>query len=144
MISDSALKISNLSKSYSTRKVVNDVSMEIHQGEIVGLLGPNGAGKTTTFHMVTGFIRPEGGTITLNGNDITHMPVYKRARLGLGYLAQEPSIFRKLTVRENILAILELLDEPKQNRTAIVDSLLTKLDVKHLAVNVVGLRWQGL
>jgi len=133
MSNDSGLVISNLSKSYSTRKVVNDVTMEIHQGEIVGLLGPNGAGKTTTFHMVTGFIRPEGGTITLNGNDITHMPVYQRARLGLGYLAQEPSVFRKLTVRENILAILELLDEPKQNRTAIVDSLLTKLDVKHLA-----------
>jgi lipopolysaccharide export system ATP-binding protein len=133
MSSDSGLVISNLSKSYSTRKVVNDVSMEIHQNEIVGLLGPNGAGKTTTFHMVTGFIRPEGGTITLNGHDITHMPVYQRARMGLGYLAQEPSVFRKLTVRENILAILELLDEPKQNRNAIVDSLLNKLDVKHLA-----------
>lgn len=133
MSNDSGLVISNLSKSYSTRKVVNDVTMEIHQGEIVGLLGPNGAGKTTTFHMVTGFIRPEGGKITLNGNDITHMPVYQRARMGLGYLAQEPSVFRKLTVRENILAILELLDEPKQNRNAIVDNLLLKLDVKHLA-----------
>lgn len=130
---NSALIIQNLSKSYNTRKVVNDISLEIHQSEIVGLLGPNGAGKTTTFHMVTGFIRPETGTILLNGTKITNFPVYKRARLGLGYLAQEPSIFRKLTVEENILAILELLNVPKENRKEIVNNLLTKLDIKNLA-----------
>ncbi len=133
MSNNSGLNIRNLYKSYNNRKVVNDVSFEIHQGEIVGLLGPNGAGKTTSFHMVTGFIRPESGSIFLNDTEITNFPVYKRARLGLGYLAQEPSIFRKLTVEENILAILELLNIAQMNHKKIVDELLTKLDIKHLA-----------
>lgn len=130
---NTALIAQNLVKSYNSRKVVNDVSLEIHQGEIVGLLGPNGAGKTTTFHMITGYIQPEAGKIFLNGQEITDMPVYKRARLGLGYLSQEPSIFRKLSVKDNILAILELLNVPKEKRQEILDKLLLKLDIKELA-----------
>jgi len=130
-----ALTVKSLSKSYSTRKVVNEVSLEIYQGEIVGLLGPNGAGKTTTFHMITGFIRPEAGQIFINNIEITNLAVYKRAQLGLGYLAQEPSIFRKLTVQENILAILELINTSNTDNKQIVDDLLTKLDIKHLAKN---------
>jgi len=133
MPNNSGLNLQNLCTSYNNRKVVNDVSFEIHQGEIVGLLGPNGAGKTTSFHMVTGFIRPEGGSIFLNNTEITNFPVYKRARLGLGYLAQEPSIFRKLTVEENILAIIEFLNVAQMNHKKIVDELLTKLAIKHLA-----------
>jgi lipopolysaccharide export system ATP-binding protein len=135
MNNSQALTIQNLSKSYSTRKVVNDVSLEIHQGEIVGLLGPNGAGKTTTFHMITGFIRPESGKIFINNTEITNLAVYKRAQLGLGYLAQEPSVFRKLSVEQNILAILELLNFPDTDNQKIVDELMTKLDIKHLAKN---------
>lgn len=130
-----ALTIHNLSKSYNTRKVVNDISLEIQQGEIVGLLGPNGAGKTTTFHMITGFIRPDAGKIFINNIEITNLAVYKRAQLGLGYLAQEPSVFRKLTVEQNILAILELLNLPGADIEKTVDELLTKLDIKHLAKN---------
>ncbi|MEO0076245.1 MAG: LPS export ABC transporter ATP-binding protein [candidate division WOR-3 bacterium] len=133
MSNNSALIIQNLTKSYNSRKVVNDISLEIHQGEIVGLLGPNGAGKTTTFHIITGFIKPESGRIILNNTDITNFPIYQRARLGLGYLAQEPSVFRKLTVEENILAILELLNTPKQTQREILEHLLNKLDIKHLA-----------
>ncbi|MBS4016377.1 MAG: LPS export ABC transporter ATP-binding protein [Candidatus Latescibacteria bacterium] len=128
-----SLSIQNLVKSYNLRKVVNDVSLEIHQAEIVGLLGPNGAGKTTTFHMITGFIQPEAGRIFIADTDITNFAVYRRARLGIGYLAQEPSIFRKLSVRDNILAILEFLNSPQQERHKIVDSFLAKLDVAHLA-----------
>jgi lipopolysaccharide export system ATP-binding protein len=133
MTADSKLIVQNLSKSYNTRKVVNDISLEINQGKIVGLLGPNGAGKTTTFHMVTGFIRPDSGSIFIDNNEITNLPVYKRARLGLGYLAQEPSIFRKLNVTENLLSIMELLNIPEIKRRIVVDELLTKLDVRHLA-----------
>ncbi len=129
----SKLSVRNLSKSYGMRKVVNEISLEIKQGGIVGLLGPNGAGKTTTFHMVTGFIKPEGGNIFIDNSNITNLPVYKRARLGLGYLAQEPSIFRKLSVEDNLLAIMELLDDSETERHSKVDELLTKLDVKHLA-----------
>jgi lipopolysaccharide export system ATP-binding protein len=133
MAENSKLIVQKLSKSYNTRKVVNEVSLEIKQGEIVGLLGPNGAGKTTTFHMVTGYIRPEGGNIFIDDNDITNLAVYKRARLGLGYLAQEPSIFRKLSVEDNLLAIMELLGNDEKDRKARVDELLKKLDVKHLS-----------
>jgi len=135
MTESQALTVRNLCKSYNTRKVVNDVSLEIHPGEIVGLLGPNGAGKTTTFHMITGFIRPEAGKIFIDRTEITNFAVFKRARLGLGYLAQEPSVFRKLTVEENILAILELLNTPEENRKQIVDDMLNKLDIKQLAKN---------
>jgi lipopolysaccharide export system ATP-binding protein len=123
------LEARDLSKRYGGRVVVEGVSLALSRGEIVGLLGPNGAGKTTTFHMITGFIRPERGTITLDGHDITHMRVYKRARLGLGYLSQEPSIFRKLSVEDNVKAILEMLGVPKSEQTARVDELLAKLNV---------------
>jgi len=121
-----------LVKQYGERKVVDGVSLELQRGEIVGLLGPNGAGKTTTFHMITGFIRPRHGTITLDNHDITRMPVYKRARLGLGYLSQEPSIFRKLSVEDNVRAILEMLGVPKAERAARVEELLAKFNVEHL------------
>ena len=96
-------------KTYRRRNVVNDVALDVKQGEIVGLLGPNGAGKTTTFYMIVGLIPPEQGRILFDGEDITNMPMYRRARRGIGYLSQEPSVFRKLTVEENILAILETL-----------------------------------
>lgn len=135
MQQNKSLLIRNLNKSYNLRKVVDDVSLDIHQGEIVGLLGPNGAGKTTTFHMITGFIHPEAGKIFISDTEITNLAVYKRARLGIGYLAQEPSIFRKLSVRNNILSILELLKTPVNKRTEIVNSVLTKLAVAHLADN---------
>jgi len=121
-----------LVKSYSGRRVVDEVGLDLDRGEIVGLLGPNGAGKTTTFHMVTGFIRPEEGRIALDGTDITHMPVFRRARLGLGYLSQEPSIFRKLSVWDNVKAILEMLDYPKAKREARVEELLDRFNVGHL------------
>jgi lipopolysaccharide export system ATP-binding protein len=122
----------DLAKRYGERKVVDGVSLELARGEIVGLLGPNGAGKTTTFHMITGFIRPEHGTITLDDHDITRMPVYKRARLGLGYLSQEPSIFRKLSVEDNVRAILEMLGVPKAEQAERVEELLAKFNVGHL------------
>ena len=105
----SHLSAKGLTKIYSRRKVVNHIDLEIAPGEVVGLLGPNGAGKTTTFYMIVGLIRPDGGEIYLDGEDISRYPMYKRARKGLNYLLQEPSVFRKLTVEENILAILERL-----------------------------------
>ncbi len=118
-----------LVKTYGGRRVVNEVSLELNRQEVVGLLGPNGAGKTTTFHMITGFVRPDSGRIFLDGVDITHLPVYKRARLGLGYLSQEPSVFRKLSVEDNIRAILELLNISRAEQEQIIDGLLTKLNI---------------
>ena len=109
-VGGSVLEASGLVKTYRRRRVVNDVALRLQQGEIVGLLGPNGAGKTTTFYMIVGLIQPLAGTIAMDGADITSMPMYKRARRGIGYLSQEPSIFRKLSVEDNILAILETLD----------------------------------
>lgn len=129
------LKAEGLVKSYRKRKVVNEVTIEVEQGEIVGLLGPNGAGKTTTFHMITGLVRPEAGRVYLDGQDITGLPMYKRARLGIGYLSQEPSIFRRLTVEENILAILEALRISAEERRRRVQQLLQELNVSHLAKN---------
>jgi lipopolysaccharide export system ATP-binding protein len=126
------LEARNLVKCYGERKVVDGVSLELAQGEIVGLLGPNGAGKTTTFHMITGFIRPEQGTITMDDYDITRMPVYRRARLGLGYLSQEPSIFRKLSVEDNVKAILEMLGVSKAEQVVRVEELLAKFNVSQL------------
>ena len=120
-------------KSYRGRCVVNKVSIQIGRGEIVGLLGPNGAGKTTTFYMVVGIIRPEEGKILFRGEEITKLPIYKRARLGIGYLSQEPSIFRKLTVEENIMAILETLDIPQAERDRRLKKLLNDLDIAYLA-----------
>ncbi len=127
------LRARALVKSFRKKKVVDDVSLEVREGEVVGLLGPNGAGKTTTFHMVVGLTRPESGSVFLNDEEITELPMYLRARGGINYLPQEPSIFRKLTVEENVLAILETLDlKPgeKQERLAI---LLRELDLTDLA-----------
>ena len=102
-----SLAVRDLSKRYRNREAVKGVSLQIAPGEVVGLLGPNGAGKTTIFYMIVGLVRPDNGTVLLNGQDITRLPMHRRARMGLGYLPQEPSVFRKLTVRENILAFLE-------------------------------------
>lgn len=121
-----------LTKTYRRRRVVNDVHVELRQGEIVGLLGPNGAGKTTTFYMIVGLVRPDAGRIYLDGDDISTLPMYQRARRGIGYLAQEPSVFRKLTVEENVLAILETLRLSPDERAARLDALLDELSIKHL------------
>jgi lipopolysaccharide export system ATP-binding protein len=128
----STLEARGLVKTYRRRRVVNDVALRLQQGEIVGLLGPNGAGKTTTFYMIVGLIQPLSGSILLDGADITSMPMYKRARHGIGYLSQEPSIFRKLSVEDNILAILETLDLSTAERRARLESLLDELSIKHL------------
>jgi lipopolysaccharide export system ATP-binding protein len=128
----SKLEAHHLAKVYKRRRVVSDVSITVEQGEIVGLLGPNGAGKTTTFYMITGLIRTDEGAITLDGRDITTAPMYQRARMGVGYLAQEPSVFRKLTVEENILAILEMLPLSEAERTARLEQVLDELAIKHL------------
>ncbi len=124
-----------LLKSYRGRTVVNRVTINVFRGEIVGLLGPNGAGKTTTFYMTVGVIKAEDGRISFRGEDITQLPMYQRARLGIGYLSQEPSIFRKLTVEENIMAILETLDISPLERDERLRQLLNELDISHLAKN---------
>ncbi|NOT08322.1 MAG: LPS export ABC transporter ATP-binding protein [Gemmatimonadales bacterium] len=124
-----------LKKSFKRRAVVNDVAVNVSQGEIVGLLGPNGAGKTTTFYLITGLIRPDAGTITLDGKDLTEAPMYRRARAGIGYLAQEPSVFRRMTVEENVMAILETLPLSKAERRARLEQLLDELSIKHLRGN---------
>jgi lipopolysaccharide export system ATP-binding protein len=119
-------------KIYRKRRVVADVHVEVAQGEIVGLLGPNGAGKTTTFYMMVGLIGPDAGRVFLDDEELTRTPMYKRARAGIGYLAQEPSIFRKLTVEENILAILETMPLPRSEKRARLERLLDELGIKHL------------
>jgi lipopolysaccharide export system ATP-binding protein len=129
------LETQNLVKSYKGRCVANQVSIQISRGEIVGLLGPNGAGKTTTFYMVVGVIKPDNGRIVFRGEEVTHLPMYKRARMGMGYLSQEPSVFRKLTVEENIMAILETLDIPRIERKKRLEKLLEELDIAYLAKN---------
>ncbi|MGZ8456466.1 MAG: LPS export ABC transporter ATP-binding protein [Gemmatirosa sp.] len=126
------LSADGLVKIYRSRRVVNDVALHLQQGEIVGLLGPNGAGKTTTFYMIVGLIAPNAGRIRLDGVDVTDMPMYRRARQGIGYLSQEPSIFRKLSVEDNILAILETLDLSKSERAERLEALLNELSIKHL------------
>jgi lipopolysaccharide export system ATP-binding protein len=131
----SVLDAEGLVKIYKRRRVVDDVDVHLRQGEIVGLLGPNGAGKTTTFYMIVGLIDPVKGRIRLDGEDITRMAMYRRARRGIGYLSQEPSIFRKLTVEENILAILETLRLGKDERRSRLESLLDDLNIKHLRQN---------
>jgi lipopolysaccharide export system ATP-binding protein len=118
---------------YGKWRVVNDVSIQVRRGEVVGLLGPNGAGKTTCFYMIVGLLRPNQGRIRLDGDDITREPMYRRARMGLGYLAQEPSIFQRLTVRENILAVLETLKLDRRERERRLTSLLGDLNLTHLA-----------
>ena len=122
----------DLCKSYKKRRVVNKISLEVRKGEIVGLLGPNGAGKTTTFYMITGIVKPESGKVFFNEQDITDYPMHKRANLGIGYLAQEPSIFRDLSVEDNILAILEMRKIKKEERIKIKDDLLEEFKLTHV------------
>ncbi len=123
----STLRAEGLRKTYGRRAVVDDVAIDLHQGEIVGLLGPNGAGKTTTFYLITGLIRADRGRIHLDDHDITREPMYRRARRGIGYLAQEPSVFRRMTVEQNVLAILETLRLSRSERRARLDVMLSEL-----------------
>ena len=125
----SVLQVYNLVKEYKKRKVVNDVSLSVKQGEIVGLLGPNGAGKTTTFYMICGMIKPNEGEVELDGELISKYPMYKRAKMGIGYLPQEASIFRKMTVEENILAVLQFMDLDKFEIEDQCEALLKDLNI---------------
>ena len=127
------LRSEGLVKRYKKRTVVNDVSVEVRQGEIVGLLGPNGAGKTTTFYMIVGMIRPNAGTVHLDGTEITSLPMYQRARLGIGYLAQEASVFRRLSVRDNILAVLQMTPMSGKEQADKCDRLLEDFGLTHIA-----------
>jgi len=127
------LRVEGLTKSFGEKRAVDDVSLEIRGGEVVGLLGPNGAGKTTAFYLITGLIKPTSGRVYLNGEDLTTYPMYMRARRGVGYLPQEPSVFRKLTVEENILAILETLDMSAKDRQKRLDDLLGELGISSIA-----------
>ncbi len=127
------LRAEGLTKSFVGRRVVDDVTIEVHAGEVVGLLGPNGAGKTTSFHMIVGLTRPDAGRVFLGDVDVTPLPMYERARRGIGYLPQEPSIFRKLTVEQNILAILETLDLSAAERTERLRQLLDELGIAKVA-----------
>ena len=126
------LYLKDLEKSYSNRQVVNSVSLNVKSGEVVGLLGPNGAGKTTTFYMTIGLVRPDKGKVLLDDEDITDLPMYQRARKGVGYLPQETSIFRKLTVKQNLMAILEILPIDSAKRKRRAETLLEELGIKHL------------
>ncbi len=126
------LKAETLHKKYGKREVVKGVSLEVNKGEIIGLLGPNGAGKTTTFRMVTGMIRPNAGDVFLDDKKITKLPMYKRARLGIGYLSQEPSVFRKLTVEQNLLLVMEFLGFSKKEKKQKLDELLGELKITHI------------
>ncbi len=128
-----ALEAKKLEKSYRGRKIVRGISVQVKQGEVVGLLGPNGAGKTTTFYMVVGLVKPDQGRVLLDGADITKMPMYQRAKNGIGYLPQEPSIFRKMTVAENLMAILETMNLSSAERKERRDNLLEELGISHLA-----------
>jgi lipopolysaccharide export system ATP-binding protein len=130
------LEVKDLIKSYRGRRVVNGIELGLSQGEIVGLLGPNGAGKTTTFYMMVGLTRPDSGQILFNGENLVHLPMYLRARRGINYLPQEPSIFTKLTVEENILAILETLDLSREEQYARLEGLLDELKIRPLAKNM--------
>jgi lipopolysaccharide export system ATP-binding protein len=128
----SVIRAKGLTKVYQRRRVVDGVDLQVTQGEIVGLLGPNGAGKTTSFYMIVGLISPDAGEVFLDDRSLTKVPMYKRARLGLGYLAQEPSIFRKLTVEENVMAILETRNFNRKERKARLEQLLNELSIAHL------------
>ncbi|MBT4915504.1 MAG: LPS export ABC transporter ATP-binding protein [Formosa sp.] len=126
------LRVQNLMKSYSGRKVVKDVSFEVNQGEIVGLLGPNGAGKTTSFYMTVGLIKPNGGAIYLDDTEITSYPMYKRAQSGIGYLAQEASVFRKLSIEDNILSVLQMTKLSKKEQIKKMESLIDEFSLNHI------------
>ncbi len=130
------LRAEHLVKIYKGRRVVNDISVQVEQGEIVGLLGPNGAGKTTSFYMIVGLIQPNDGRIFLEDDEITGLPMYKRAKLGIGYLAQEASVFRKLSVEENILAVLEMTKMPKAQQKEKMESLLEEFSLTHVRKNL--------
>jgi lipopolysaccharide export system ATP-binding protein len=127
------IQTEKLVKAYKGRKVVREVGVNVMPGEIVGLLGPNGAGKTTSFYMIVGLVRPTSGKVYFNGKNVTSVPMYKRARMGMGYLSQEPSIFRKLTVRENVMSILETLPISGKERKKRLETLLEELKIAHLA-----------
>jgi lipopolysaccharide export system ATP-binding protein len=129
----SVLSAERVAKAYNGRRVVDGISLEVSGGQVVGLLGPNGAGKTTTFHMLVGLVRPDEGKVFMNGNDLTTIPVYQRARAGLSYLPQEPSVFRRLTVEENLQAVLEVLDLTEQERRDRRERLMRMLGISHLA-----------
>ncbi len=133
MTEPALVRTQELVKAYHGRRVVNGVNLEVRKGEIVGLLGPNGAGKTTSFYMIVGLIKPTAGQVFFQNQDVTQMPMYKRARMGMGYLAQEPSIFRRLTVAENVMAILETLPIAAAERRRRLNSLLEELKISHLA-----------
>jgi lipopolysaccharide export system ATP-binding protein len=126
------IQTQSLVKIYRGRRVVNEVSIEVDRGEIVGLLGPNGAGKTTTFYMVVGLVRPKAGNVTLDGDNIAHLPMHLRARKGIGYLAQEPSVFRKLSVEQNLLAVWELLGVPKKVQKQRLEELLEEFHIQKI------------
>ncbi|HYC40495.1 MAG TPA: LPS export ABC transporter ATP-binding protein [Chitinophagaceae bacterium] len=129
---EATIRTDNLVKSYGGRTVVNHVSIQLRQGEIVGLLGPNGAGKTTTFYQVVGLIKPDEGRVYLNEKDITRLPMYRRSKMGIGYLPQEPSVFRKLSVEDNIAAILELTDLSRQQQQQKLESLINEFRLQHV------------
>ena len=129
------LRVQNLMKSYSGRKVVKDVSFEVKQGEIVGLLGPNGAGKTTSFYMTVGLIKPNGGAIFIDDKEITKFPMYKRAQSGIGYLAQEASVFRKLSIEDNILSVLQMTKLSKKEQRDKMESLIEEFGLGHIRKN---------
>ncbi|MCV2882039.1 LPS export ABC transporter ATP-binding protein [Actibacterium sp. XHP0104] len=129
---DAGLKVVNLRKSYRRRPVIRDVSLELNRGEVVALLGPNGSGKTTCFYNIAGLIRPEGGQVLIDGRDVTNLPMYRRAKLGIGYLPQEVSIFRGLSVEDNILAILEVAERDPHKRRERLEELLSEFSISHL------------
>lgn len=129
------LRAESLVKKYKRRTVVNDVTVEVSQGEIVGLLGPNGAGKTTSFYMIVGLIKPNGGQIFLDKENITELPMYRRAKKGIGYLAQEASVFRKLTVEENLMAVLEMTNKSKKEQKEKMEALIEEFSLNHVRKN---------
>lgn len=126
------LRVKNIGKAFKGKRVVRDVTFDVHSGQIVGILGPNGAGKTTSFYMITGLIYPDQGTVFLDDMDVTNIPMYQRARLGIGYLPQESSIFRGLTVEENIMAVLEIKYKSEKEREHILEDLLSEFSISHL------------
>lgn len=132
MITDKILKVEHLQKSYKDRLVIKDISLEIKSGEVVGLLGPNGAGKTTSFYMIVGLVKPDNGKIILNGNDITKFPMYDRAKVGIGYLPQEASVFRNMSVENNIYSILEIIEKSKKERIRKLKELLEDFSITHI------------
>ena len=129
------LRAENIQKIYGSRKVVQDISLEVKQGEIIGLLGPNGAGKTTSFYMIVGLVKPNGGSIYLDNTEITNYPMYQRAQNGIGYLAQEASVFRKLSVEDNILSVLQLTSLSKKQQKEKMESLLEEFGLNHIRKN---------